>query len=507
MRITNNIMLNTQKGNINANKILMDAINTQMSTQKKISKPSDDPIVAVRSLRLRANYAELTQYTERNIEDGLSWMDVTESAMENMRAIIKEMYANFIQGDVDYIDTAQRGQILENLEASMERFYAEGNSSYAGRTLFTGYKTDSDFLYKTNSKDHYNITETFSASQINTRDYVSGCVDKTNVTVLDPKDFPQTNTVKTFNLTYTGVDSIQSITYYADTDGDGVGEEFTITAPTVYSLNDIDPTDPTTDPYLSVSSATGANINSIVYVKETGELLIGRELADQLTTENISVNYDKEGFQKGDINPVMYFDCRLMKENYDANDPTTYIDYKKERQDIEYNVGFNQKIKVNAEGSDVLLLDVKKEIANLRDAITSLDEAEKKKSDIEAMLADSRYSDKKDELNSMLEAVNKEIDLKNARMVNLFKKGVGSMQAYEDHVSTQITDMGNRYSQLEMIKTRMQQQQTNYKELMTNNENRELSDILLDYTSINYSFNLALQATGSISKLSLLNYI
>lgn len=193
MRITNNIMLNTQKGNINANKILMDAINTQMSTQKKISKPSDDPIVAVRSLRLRANYAELTQYTERNIEDGLSWMDVTESAMENMRAIIKEMYANFIQGDVDYIDTAQRGQILENLEASMERFYAEGNSSYAGRTLFTGYKTDSDFLYKTNSKDHYNITETFSASQINTRDYVSGCVDKTNVTVLDPKDFPQTD--------------------------------------------------------------------------------------------------------------------------------------------------------------------------------------------------------------------------------------------------------------------------------------------------------------------------
>ena len=77
MRITNSIMLNTSKSNINNNKITQDLLNSQMATQKKISKPSEDPIIAVRSLRLRANVAELTQYADKNIEDAQSiWLEL-----------------------------------------------------------------------------------------------------------------------------------------------------------------------------------------------------------------------------------------------------------------------------------------------------------------------------------------------------------------------------------------------------------------------------------------------
>ena len=196
----------------------------------------------------------------------------------------------------------------------------------------------------------------------------------------------------------------------------------------------------------------------------------------------------------------MYFDCK---------DLNTGVEYAKEVQAIDYNVGFNQAIKVNTEASDILILDVKKEIANLRDAVTAVEEAEKKKADIEAMLQEKVYQGDADQeaLKSMLKATEKEIDLKKDRMVGLFKKGVGSMQKYEAHVNLQISDMGNRYSQLQMIKTRSEQQKTNFQELMTQNEDRELSDIILDYTAANYAYNLSLQATGNISKLSLLNYI
>ena len=36
MRVTNNMIMNTTKSNINRNKIEVDRMNTQMSTQKKI---------------------------------------------------------------------------------------------------------------------------------------------------------------------------------------------------------------------------------------------------------------------------------------------------------------------------------------------------------------------------------------------------------------------------------------------------------------------------------------
>ena len=51
MRITNKKIMGNTKTNINSTKVLADKYNTQMTTQKKISKASEDPVIAIRSLR------------------------------------------------------------------------------------------------------------------------------------------------------------------------------------------------------------------------------------------------------------------------------------------------------------------------------------------------------------------------------------------------------------------------------------------------------------------------
>ena len=43
MRITNTMITNNTKANINSNKLLVDKYNTQMTTQKKIAKASENP--------------------------------------------------------------------------------------------------------------------------------------------------------------------------------------------------------------------------------------------------------------------------------------------------------------------------------------------------------------------------------------------------------------------------------------------------------------------------------
>ena len=49
MRITTKMMQNRSLNNLNTNKTLQEKLTTQLSTMKKITRPSDDPVIAIRS--------------------------------------------------------------------------------------------------------------------------------------------------------------------------------------------------------------------------------------------------------------------------------------------------------------------------------------------------------------------------------------------------------------------------------------------------------------------------
>ena len=77
MRVTNNMIMSNTKININGNKTNVNTLNNQMTSQKKISRPSDDPVIAIRALRLRSSLSQINQYYEKNIPDAEAWLDVT----------------------------------------------------------------------------------------------------------------------------------------------------------------------------------------------------------------------------------------------------------------------------------------------------------------------------------------------------------------------------------------------------------------------------------------------
>ena len=81
MRVTNNMMLSKTTGNINSNKESVSYLNNQMSSQKKIDRPSEDPVIAIRALRLRSSLSEINQYYDNNIPDAESWLNTTETAI------------------------------------------------------------------------------------------------------------------------------------------------------------------------------------------------------------------------------------------------------------------------------------------------------------------------------------------------------------------------------------------------------------------------------------------
>lgn len=487
MRITNSMMLNTNKSNINANKLTMDTLSTQLATQKKIQKPSEDPIVAIRSLRLRKSVSELEQYYEKNIEDAQSWLEVTESSIKNMSSILQSMYYDCTKGANGDLSSKARSAILEDLDALCSEYFKEGNTTYAGRTIFTGYKTDKSFTFlEGDAEASYQISETFKVGDIKSNKYVSQkvTVDAGNLQSIAAADTPQINEVYSFSLAYTGVGTFNSLSYTAT---DGTQQEITVT--TYAKASD--------QAYLNVP-ADGA-----VFIAETSEIIFGSDVSDTLknlgSDAGLTANYNKTGFNTGDVNPVFYFDCVDLNTN---------VTYTKEDQAMEYQVTQNQYLKVNTQADEVLDLNVLKDIRRLRDTITSVQDIEKKVTQLENMQKSSLYSDdEKTGIASMLEAANKELDLQKSIMQGLFKAGVDDFQEYQDNVEVQRTDLGNRDARLTMIKERTSQQLTTFNELLTNNEDVNLSDIILNSSAAKYAYQLSLQAVGNIGQLSLLNYI
>ena len=102
MRITNKIIQNNAITNINGNKILEDKLNTQLATGSKVNRPSDDPVVAIRALRLRGNLSEVNQFYKKNVPDAQSWLKITESAIDTAIRVITDMYNDCTTGSVGF---------------------------------------------------------------------------------------------------------------------------------------------------------------------------------------------------------------------------------------------------------------------------------------------------------------------------------------------------------------------------------------------------------------------
>ena len=78
MRITTKMMQNRSLNNLNTNKTLQEKLTTQLSTMKKITRPSDDPVIAIRSLKLNSTLNKIDQYYEDTVLVSYFMLELTK---------------------------------------------------------------------------------------------------------------------------------------------------------------------------------------------------------------------------------------------------------------------------------------------------------------------------------------------------------------------------------------------------------------------------------------------
>ena len=145
MRITNNMLINNVLLNVSNNLNRTQKYQSQLATGKKITMPSDDPIVASKALKLRTDVAEILQY-RRNCDDATSWMDITEATLNQIGEVIHQ----FREISVQAANGTNTEDDIEKIRTEAEELKTQlihlANTTYAGRHIFSGFKTDKPLL-------------------------------------------------------------------------------------------------------------------------------------------------------------------------------------------------------------------------------------------------------------------------------------------------------------------------------------------------------------------------
>lgn len=508
MRITNKIMQRNNLANINTNKIYQDNLSTQMSTQKKISRPSDDPVVAIRALRLRSNVTEVTQYYSKNIPDAESWLNITEDALKNHSEILTDMISQITKGANGDLTSSDRQIILEQLRALSDEVYTTANADYAGRYVFTGYRTDTPLSMTAADKKLYTITQQLHSNELQQ-------ITKVNTGKL--LDITEGNFASLSGVNENSISSVDVYRIqlpYNNCDPDTpVSISYTNqkTGATVTWNATMKHVDATPDPYKSALD----NKNAVIYVPETGEVLLGSSrystlmgLQDNANTKadesEFRVDFGKKDWVAGDLRPEHYFACVNQDEGIEYN--LDYLGVDAERQVIEYDVGFNQKIRVNSTADECFQHEIGRTVDDLSVAMEDVINIERVKTSIENKLKTAKDANAKI-LQQQLDAANKAYTLAKDKCQKLFEGSISKFQGYLDDTNVAITNCGTRSSKIELIKNRMQSQKTTIETLKSENEDVDITEAAIQLNSAEITYEAALMATGKVMQNTLLNFI
>lgn len=624
MRITTKMMQNRSLNNLNTNKTLQEKLTTQLSTMKKITRPSDDPVIAIRSLKLNSTLNKIDQYYEKNSNDAQSWLELTESAIKTTNSILEDMSGYITQCAQGSLTAEERAAILQNLANYQSEIYSTGNATSAGRNIFTGYRTDTPLTFLKDKTERYSITEqrdnsyidtithtvigdmaNINAGNFNTASYSAyteyqvksydvarirlaynnldidtdatknadkiklsyftdvntdaahGTDKGASISTTSYSIFMNQNVINNgeMEITVTGKDGKentytlgpngtitldkteismdakgkititetgnppQTTTLQTKTETDAAGNKtytFADRMETSLTITSFSKT-ASDDAYASVYG--DANANNITYVAETGELLLGKNVQNKLAALSINneirISYDKSEWKTDDLDPVHYFYTERYTDTRDADDPLIYNEEKLTapkgnvaKQIIEYDIGSNQTIRVNTTADEIYTHNMGRDVGEVKALLEEYDSLEKAYDTVNSLIQSGKYEGTDlDTLNKQLDALDKARALSKATLQESCEGLQTIFKGYTNQATLTRTDVGSRESRLKLIQNRLSAQQTNFQELVSDNEDADVTELAIQLKSVELTYEAALSSISYVMKTSLLNFI
>ncbi|MGD6871030.1 flagellar hook-associated protein FlgL [Sutcliffiella horikoshii] len=141
MRVTQGMLTQNSLRQLSTSYSKMGKLMEQLSTGKKISRPSDDPVVAMKGMYYRTNLTELEQY-KRNLSESYSWMENSEAALDHVQSVMHRARELVVQGSNETYSSEDRQAMAKEIEQLKHDFVQVANTQVAGKYIFNGTAID-----------------------------------------------------------------------------------------------------------------------------------------------------------------------------------------------------------------------------------------------------------------------------------------------------------------------------------------------------------------------------
>ena len=190
-------------------------------------------------------------------------------------------------------------------------------------------------------------------------------------------------------------------------------------------------------------------------------------------------------------------------------DMQSAVQYTKEDQQINFEISSGIMLPANTQASEVLSTDIGRDLTEMINIVSASTEAHNKVDQIKKLMTLEQYADEDSQkkLQTYLDAANKEASYADDNLSKTYKQYITNFEGYLEKVNVAHTNVGGLQQRLELTKTRVENQQATVEELKTNNDNRDISDIIIDYYAAYNAYTSSLTAASKVGSQTLLNYL
>ena len=137
MRVSDNSMLRNFLTHLEQVRERVAKRSNEVSSGKKITKPSQDPVGSARLLRLRDSMARVNQYS-RNAQRVEAKMGATSGSLNSLRNLINTVAEKANQGINGIRSPQEQAAIATEVEQILEHMVFIGNTTVDGERIFAG---------------------------------------------------------------------------------------------------------------------------------------------------------------------------------------------------------------------------------------------------------------------------------------------------------------------------------------------------------------------------------
>ncbi|MBO8138210.1 MAG: flagellar hook-associated protein FlgL [Desulfotomaculum sp.] len=154
MRVTGRMINQNLLYNLQNNMQRLAKTQQQISTGKRILRPSDDPSAISLLMESKAVLEVNKQYV-KNIDDGLSYLYTTDTALDSVGKILQDAHELAVQGSNGTLEEDDMKAIGEQIDKMIDHLVDVANTSVGGKYIFAGRKNDQPPFIRHGDKIYY----------------------------------------------------------------------------------------------------------------------------------------------------------------------------------------------------------------------------------------------------------------------------------------------------------------------------------------------------------------